>query len=152
MPAPSFGLPRFVKQTINKSTDLQIYWQEIETPTCDEVRTSTKRSKAAWRRQCLGLTDKSSWTRTLTHSDKIIMKVWDNERIPDDWLLVLMMPVHKKGTGTECKNYEGICLFDTSYTKYWRLHFVIDFGCWTPPSPLERVTLFVNSPLVYIVV
>ena len=46
---------------------------------------------------------------------RIITRVWDEEKVPDEWLMGLMIPIFKKGVRVECKNYRGICLLNTSY-------------------------------------
>jgi hypothetical protein len=46
---------------------------------------------------------------------RIIIRVWDEEKVPDDWLMGLLIPIFKKGVKVECKNYRGICLLNASY-------------------------------------
>lgn len=43
---------------------------------------------------------------------QIIDKLWKEEKLPEDWLMGLMIPIFKKGARVECKNYQGICLLN----------------------------------------
>ena len=36
--------------------------------------------------------------------------IWSSESIPSDWLNHLIVPLHKKGSRSECDNYRGIAL------------------------------------------
>lgn len=41
--------------------------------------------------------------------------VWKEEKIPKDWGIVLVYPVHKKNDPLDCNNYRGIALFNITY-------------------------------------
>jgi Reverse transcriptase (RNA-dependent DNA polymerase) len=45
----------------------------------------------------------------------IIMKVWDEEKLPEDWLTALVIPIHKKVNRQKCENHCGISLLNVSY-------------------------------------
>ncbi|KAL1445920.1 hypothetical protein WDU94_013975 [Cyamophila willieti] len=49
------------------------------------------------------------------HLQEIIKDIWDNERMPDKWNIGIICPIHKKGDKTDCANYRGVMLLDTSY-------------------------------------
>ena len=36
--------------------------------------------------------------------------VWEKERVPEDWVKQLTIPLHKKGCVQDCDNYKGIAL------------------------------------------
>jgi hypothetical protein len=40
-------------------------------------------------------------------------QVWKEEAVPSDWQKQLIVPLHKKGSWTECDNYRGIALLST---------------------------------------
>ena len=44
------------------------------------------------------------WLVSLTSS------VWESEKIPEDWVKQLTIPLHKKESYQECDNYRGISL------------------------------------------
>lgn len=46
---------------------------------------------------------------------QIVNRVWDEERVPEDWQMGLLIPIFKKGARVECKNYRGICLLNVAY-------------------------------------
>ena len=42
---------------------------------------------------------------------RIFGMVWRSSAVPADWRKAQMVPVHKKGSRTQCKNYvEGVCM------------------------------------------
>ena len=41
--------------------------------------------------------------------------VWEEENLPEEWLMGLLIPIHKKGSRSDCENYRGICLLNVSY-------------------------------------
>ena len=45
-----------------------------------------------------------SWLISLFNS------IWSSECIPSDWLNHIIIPLHKKGSRSECDNYRGIAL------------------------------------------
>jgi hypothetical protein len=46
--------------------------------------------------------------------DKIFKKIWEKEEIPRDWKEGIIVKVPKKGDLTECSNWRGITLLNTS--------------------------------------
>ena len=36
--------------------------------------------------------------------------IWEEEKVPKDWLKQLLVPLHKKGSLKDCDNYRGIAL------------------------------------------
>jgi hypothetical protein len=44
---------------------------------------------------------------------KLINSVWNKEELPDQWKFIIV-PVHKKGSKTECNNYRAVSLLSTS--------------------------------------
>ena len=41
---------------------------------------------------------------------QIINLAWKNGSIPADWRRALIIPIHKKGSRLQCRNYRGISL------------------------------------------
>ena len=52
----------------------------------------------------LGGAETIRWLTSLFNS------IWSSESIPSDWLNHLIVPLHKKGSRSECDNYRGIAL------------------------------------------
>lgn len=46
---------------------------------------------------------------------------WKNERIPRDWELGMILPIHKKGDNKECMNYRGITIMSVMSKLYERI-------------------------------
>ena len=47
---------------------------------------------------------------------KLIISIWNEEELPDEWKESIILPIYKKGDKTDCNNYRGIALFPTTYT------------------------------------
>jgi hypothetical protein len=41
----------------------------------------------------------------------LVMNIWNQERMPNEWSLALICPIYKKGEKSECCNYRRISLF-----------------------------------------
>ncbi|XP_031339654.1 uncharacterized protein LOC116168122 [Photinus pyralis] len=48
----------------------------------------------------------------------IYTKAWEEERVPQDWEIGVIVPVHKKGDNKDCNNYRGITLISTVMKIY----------------------------------
>lgn len=46
---------------------------------------------------------------------KIIIDVWNEEKLPDEWNESIITPLHKKGDRQNCANYRGISLLNHTY-------------------------------------
>lgn len=46
---------------------------------------------------------------------RLILLIWENETIPNDWKESIIVPIHKKGDKRMCSNYRGISLISTTY-------------------------------------
>jgi hypothetical protein len=54
---------------------------------------------------------------------RIILQVWNQESMPEDWSAGLICPIHKKGDPMECKNYRGITLLNIGYKVFSKILF-----------------------------
>ena len=45
----------------------------------------------------------------------LICKIWRDEKMPDDWIIGLIVPLFKKGDKMKCENYGGIMLLNVTY-------------------------------------
>ena len=48
----------------------------------------------------------------LPHYQHLLLSIWNNEKIPDDWKTAVIAPIHKKGYKANCANYRGISLLN----------------------------------------
>jgi len=46
---------------------------------------------------------------------KLITSIWKKEKLPEERKEWIIIPIHKKGDKTDCKNYRCISLFPTTY-------------------------------------
>jgi len=46
---------------------------------------------------------------------KLIISIWNNEELPEEWKESIILPIYKKGDKTDCNNYRGISLLPTTY-------------------------------------
>ena len=51
----------------------------------------------------------------LPHFQDLLLSIWNNEKIPDDWKTAVIVPIHKKGDKANCANYRGISLLNIAF-------------------------------------
>ena len=47
--------------------------------------------------------------------------VWEEERVPENWVKQLTIPLHKKGSVQDCDNYRGIALLSVPGKVFCRV-------------------------------
>ena len=90
----------------------------IETPSYDEVLAAInklKNHKAPGEDNIPAELIKHGGVQLWTRLHQIIVMVWEEEKLPEEWLMRLLIPIHKKGSRSDCENYRGICLLNVSY-------------------------------------
>jgi hypothetical protein len=46
---------------------------------------------------------------------KLIISIWNQEELPEEWKESNIVPIYKKGDKTDCNTYRGISLLPTTY-------------------------------------
>jgi len=46
---------------------------------------------------------------------KIIISIWNKNKLPEKWKESIIVPIYKKGDKTDCSNYRGISLLPPTY-------------------------------------
>lgn len=65
----------------------------------------------------------------------MINLAWGSGSVPTDWQKALIVPVHKKGSRTQCKNYCGISLLSIPSQVYasvleTRMRTITEWKVW----------------------
>ena len=47
--------------------------------------------------------------------NQLIISIWNEEKLPEEWKESIIVPMYKKGDETGCSNYRGISLLTTTY-------------------------------------
>lgn len=90
----------------------------IEEPSKEEVEEAIKdlkNNKAAGEDMVVSEMLKGGGKICSERLHKIILKVWKEEKMPEEWLESIIVPIYKKGDKGECSNYRGISLLSHGY-------------------------------------
>ena len=82
-------------------------------PTIDEVKAAVRtlrNGKASGIDQIISEAIKAGRNILLQRIRSLLQTMWRTERIPSVWKKAVVIPIHKKGDISECKNYCGISL------------------------------------------
>ncbi|PNF20714.1 hypothetical protein B7P43_G17652 [Cryptotermes secundus] len=96
----------------------------IEPPTKEEVEEALKEQKlneAPGGDNIPAELLKAGGQAGITALHRIINKVWEEEKIPEDWRKSTICPIFKKGHKLTCSNYRGISLLPTAYKILTRI-------------------------------
>jgi sarcosine oxidase/L-pipecolate oxidase len=60
-------------------------------------------------------------TELHTRIYNLIIKVWEEDKMPEKWNFALYCPIYKKGNKTLCSNYRSIALLDVVYKVFSKI-------------------------------
>lgn len=90
----------------------------FEPPSLDEVATAIsglKNNKAPGLDNLPAEMFRTGCEELVCKLHQLIVRVWMEERLPDEWMIGVICPIHKKGCKMTCSNYRGISLLPTAY-------------------------------------
>jgi hypothetical protein len=51
----------------------------------------------------------------LSMIQKLLIHIWNKQKLPDKWKESITVPIHKKGDKIECNNCRGISVLSATY-------------------------------------
>jgi hypothetical protein len=79
-------------------------------PTLEEVKEQIKANKNNRARGVDNFTGemiKYGGDELLKHVSALIYKIWNEEKMPEQWSTAVICPIHKKGSKMDCNNCRG---------------------------------------------
>ena len=58
---------------------------------------------------------KAGGSRICLEIHKLIISIWNKEKLPEQWKESVIIPMYKKGHKMDCANYRGMSLLSTTY-------------------------------------
>lgn len=52
---------------------------------------------------------------------QLMLRIWQEEQMPEEWRVALLCPIHKKGSKLCCGNYRGISLLNLGYKVFTKI-------------------------------
>lgn len=93
----------------------------IDLPTMEDTRKAIiklKNNKAPGLDNIPGELLKHGGSQLVAKLHELILKVWKEERMPEEWRTSVICPIYKKGDKLVCENYRGISLISTAYKVF----------------------------------
>lgn len=97
---------------------------DSEPPEREEIKSiinSLKNNKASGEDGIIAELWKLADEEFIAETTKLFQRIWTEETIPEDWLVALIHPLHKKGSKTDVNNYRGISLLPVTYKIFSKL-------------------------------
>jgi hypothetical protein len=95
--------------------------QEVDTPSYNEICyiiNNLKTSKAVGSDNIPLELIKNGGRSLRKTLHKLILNIWDNEQLRDQWNEGIICPIFKKGARLNCENYRQITLLNIAYNIY----------------------------------
>ncbi|XP_052901775.1 uncharacterized protein LOC128309428 [Anopheles moucheti] len=91
---------------------------EVPPPSLDEVSSAVKQLKCNKSAGSDGLVAelfKMGPERLAVIMHRLILRIWDQEELPDEWKLGVIHPVYKKGDRLDCANFRALTVLNPAY-------------------------------------
>jgi len=95
--------------------------QECPEPSLDEIRSQInilKNYKSPGEDQIHAEVLKKVGEEMTFRLWKLIHRIWLSEKIPEDWKIALVCPIHKKGDKQDFQNYRAVALISVAYKVF----------------------------------
>nr|XP_049463479.1 uncharacterized protein LOC125906850 [Anopheles coluzzii] len=97
---------------------------EVPPPSLDEIASPIKQHKSNKSAASDGLVAelfKMAPERLTVEMNRLIVKIWEQEELPEKWKLGVIHPVYKKGDRLDCSNFRAITVLNATYSLFCRL-------------------------------
>jgi hypothetical protein len=94
---------------------MQVIIKMIDKPTYEkmiEVISNMKNGKAPGIDNITVELIKNCGPELLQRVFELLLQIWDEERMPEEWEIGIICPIFKKGGRRKCSNYRGITLLN----------------------------------------
>ena len=61
--------------------------------------------------------------RLTVEMHQLIVKVWEQEKLPEEWKMGVVHPVYKKGDRLDCSNFQAITVLNAAYKILFQILF-----------------------------
>lgn len=85
---------------------------------------SLKNYKASGENQLVAEIWKYANTQTIQNLHKYLIDIWNTEKMPEEWNMAIIHPLHKKGDRSDPNNYRGISLLDITYKIFSKILYL----------------------------
>ncbi|XP_058064584.1 uncharacterized protein LOC131214222 [Anopheles bellator] len=100
--------------------------EDVPAPTISEVKDAIKQlknNKSAGKDGLGAELIKMGPEKLASCLHRLIARIWDTERLPEEWKDGVICPIYKKGDKLDCANYRAITILNTAYKVLSRIIF-----------------------------
>ncbi|XP_061512568.1 uncharacterized protein LOC133393124 [Anopheles gambiae] len=110
----------------NNSNSIGNSNDEVPPPSLDEIASAIKQLKSNKSAGSDGMAAelfKKGSKRLTVEIHQLIVKVWEQEELPEEWKLGVIYPVHKKGDRLDCSYFRAFTVLNAAYKILFQILF-----------------------------